>query len=753
MSLLKKWKASALASVFTLGTLVVGVNAFAEEVLTADDASSVSAPAVGDVPAANSVPQQKSDPEPMGEDAVVKAQTITVISRRMDNARNALSPDAGTSQYQFSDADIANLPQGDATPLNQVLLQAPGIVQDGFGQVHVRGDHGNLQYRVNGVMIPEAISGFGQVIDTRFADQINVITGALPAQYGFRTAGVVDIHTRGPGAEPGGEFSVSGGSRNYGETGAVLNGSVGAFSYNLAGSWLTSELGIENPTPALNALHDRSEQGKGFAFLAYDLNPQQRISLTFGHSENAFQIPDNPALAPTYSSTLTTTPAPQSLNANQTERNQFEVASFQSHDNALVEYQVALYHRLTDVHYTPDPHLGDLLYTGVSNDITRRNEAEGVQTDVGVHWMDNHVLRTGFTVQRERYLTNNASLVYCAAASLASGCTGNQLTNGVANSAPTSIADNSAGVGHFWGVSLQDEWKLVPHLTVNYGLRFDQSNVLTDEHQISPRLALVWEATERTRVHAGFAEYFTPPPAELINSNTVAAFANTTNASPSNADTSVKAERSDYFDFGVSRQVSDHLTLDVDTYYRQVRHLQDEGQFGNALIFSSFNYEQGRVYGLEMTGTYHDGRWTESLNMAVGRAQGKNIETGQFNFSAAELSYISNHWIYLDHDQRYTLSGSMTYHADWANFSADGVFGSGLRSGFANMNTLPAYATLNLATMRTVRSDSFGTLEGRLTLINVFDRSYELRDGTGIGVGAPQYGQRRTIMVGLSRLF
>ena len=151
MSLLKKWKAGASA------LALVSVTTF------------------GAPPVLGSDPNSGSDPS-LGEDAVAKARTITVIYRRLDNARNALSSDAGTSQYQFSDADIANLPQGNATPLNQVLLQAPGIVQDGFGQVHVRGDHGNLQYRVNGVIIPEAISGFGQVIDTRFADQINVIT-------------------------------------------------------------------------------------------------------------------------------------------------------------------------------------------------------------------------------------------------------------------------------------------------------------------------------------------------------------------------------------------------------------------------------------------------------------------------------------------------------------------------------------------------------------------------------------------------
>jgi outer membrane receptor protein involved in Fe transport len=693
-------------------------------------------------------------PEPMGEDAIAKAQTITVVSRRVDNSRNLLSPDVGASQYQFSDTDLSNLPQGTATPMNQVLLQAPGIAQDSFGQVHVRGDHGNLQYRINGVVIPEAITGFGQSLDTRFADQINIITGALPAQYGYRTAGVVDIHTRAPGSSPEGELSVTGGSRNYGETAGVVNGSVGRFSYSLTGSLMTSESGVENPTPSFNALHDRTNQAKGFGLLSYDLTPQQRVSLTFGQSDNRFQIPDNPALVPLYSSLISPTPSPQSLNATQTERNQFQVASYQSHHNEQVEYQVSVYHRLSEVHYSPDPSLGDLFYNSVSNDITRRNEADGIQNDVGIRLPGNHTLRTGFMVQQERYLTNNQSQVYCL--SVSPVCAPSSLLTGtVAAVPPTTVVDNTGGHGHFWGAYVQDEWKVWPALTVNYGLRFDQNNTITDENQVSPRLGLVYDFTDRTRAHAGYARYFTPPPAELINTTTVAAFSGTTNSiSPSStSELQVKSERSDYFDLGVSHRLTDHLTLDVDSYYRRVQHLQDEGQFGNALIFSAFNYQEGRIYGLEFSGTYREDRWTSTLNAAVGRAQGKGIETGQFNFSPDELAYISNHWVYLDHDQRYTLSGSITYRANWANLSADMVFGSGLRGGFANTQTMQGYATANVAAIRNFHTDALGDLEGRISVLNLFDRSYELRNGTGIGVGAPQYGLRRTIMLGVTRFF
>ena len=96
-------------------------------------------------------------------------------------------------------------PLGSNASLSTTLLQAPGVAQDSFGQLHVRGDHANLQYRINGVIIPETISGFSQLFDTRFARRIDLITGALPAEYGYRTAGVVDIETRSGTLEPGGE--------------------------------------------------------------------------------------------------------------------------------------------------------------------------------------------------------------------------------------------------------------------------------------------------------------------------------------------------------------------------------------------------------------------------------------------------------------------------------------------------------------------------------------------------------------------
>ena len=125
-----------------------------------------------------------------------KAVSLAIAATRLNQMRNSLSPNTGGSKYTFTQQAIQELPQGANTPLNHVILQAPGVAQDSYGQLHVRGDHANLQYRINGIQLPEGITGFGQILSPRFAQSISLLTGALPAEYGLRTAGVIDIKTK-----------------------------------------------------------------------------------------------------------------------------------------------------------------------------------------------------------------------------------------------------------------------------------------------------------------------------------------------------------------------------------------------------------------------------------------------------------------------------------------------------------------------------------------------------------------------------
>jgi outer membrane receptor protein involved in Fe transport len=234
----------------------------------------------------------------------------------------------------------------------------------------------------------------------------------------------------------------------------------------------------------------------------------------------------------------------------------------------------------------------------------------------------------------------------------------------------------------------------------------------------------------------------------------LAKFGNATGAPLSPQDSTVLPERSNYYDIGISQIIIPGLTLGVDAYFKQSQDLIDEGQFGAPIILTAFNYKKGMQEGVELTGSYDHGPWSVYGNVALSRAMGKDIVSAQYNFAPDELAYIANNWIHLDHDQLWTGSAGIAYTANSdsehpTRVSVDAIVQSGLRAGFANLQTLPPYGVVNLSVVQKVAART----ELRLDVLNVGDNVYEIRDGTGVGVGAPQYGIRRTILAGVTQRF
>ncbi|TDN61439.1 TonB-dependent receptor [Paraburkholderia sp. BL10I2N1] len=666
---------------------------------------------------------------------------VTVNAQRLDRARNGLLPEVGTSVYRITQADINAMPQGANTPLNQVLLQAPGVASDSFGQVHVRGDHADLQYRINGIIIPEPISGFGQSFDTRIIDQLNLVTGALPAQYGYRTAGIVDIRTKSGNLGNGGSIDVYGGSHQTIQTSADVFGSAGPFSYYFSGMLGQNNLGIEAPTSDGSPLHDHTRQGNGFGYMSYLINPLTRVSVMFGTASNQFQIPNTPGLPPVFTLNGSSNFNSADLNETQSELNNFAVLALQGTNGGALDYQVALFTRYTRTKFNPDP-VGDLIFNGVASEDFHSNRANGVQADTTYRLNDSHTLRAGIMFQEEHAVFDNSVSVFPADAD------GNQLSD-----QPFTIDDSNSKTGYLYSAYVQDEWKITSKLTLNYGLRYDRMDEYVQAGQLSPRIGLVYQPTNATTIHAGYARYFTPPAFELVSSSTVSRFNGTTNQSPTAQNDPVQPERSHYFDIGVTQRVTSAFTVGLDAYYKISSNLLDEGQFGTALIFTPFNYQYGRVYGFELTTSYRQDNISAYLNVAYSRAQGKNIDSAQFNFGPDELAYISNNWVYLDHDQRITASFGGTYAIGATTLTADGIVGSGLRSGFANTDRLPWYAQINLGVIQHFNEPLVGKFDARLVLVNAFGRVYQIRNGSGIGVGAPQYGPQRAVYAGITKHF
>ena len=114
--------------------------------------------------------QRPAPPRPTTAPTTQPKNDLASTNTKFDMARDNLSPRFGASTFDMNRAFIETLPQGTDAPINKVLLQAPGVSQDSAvnGEIHVRNEHANVQYRINGITLPDGISGFGHVLDTRF---------------------------------------------------------------------------------------------------------------------------------------------------------------------------------------------------------------------------------------------------------------------------------------------------------------------------------------------------------------------------------------------------------------------------------------------------------------------------------------------------------------------------------------------------------------------------------------------------------
>ncbi len=711
--------------------------------LAAPDAidAGAAASASGDALTAGAADASSADPANLA--------TVVVAARRLNAGRSEIETQTGASTYKIDSSAIAAEPGGENVQLNQVLLQAPDVVQDSFGQLHIRGDHNDLQYRLNGIILPEGISPFGQTLSPRLISSMSLITGALPAEYGLRTAGIVDLTTNSGLLQPGGYLSIYGGSFGTVQPSVEYGGSHDGLSYYVTGDVLRNDLGIESPDGSTDPLHDRSTQVHGFAYLEDILGANDRLSLILGTSDDEFQIPNQRGLQPGLGLVVNGQSdfLSDDLDESQHELAQYAILSWQ-HSQGALNWQSSVSARYTSLHFSPDL-TGDLLYNGIAQDAFKSDTALAWQTDGAYKVGQHHTVRAGFYLQHDSATSRTTSQV------LPIDMFGNQTSD-----VPVAIADNGTQAQEIESAYLQDEWKLFTGFTLNYGVRFDHYSAYSSGSQVSPRVNFVWELPSGTTVHGGYSRYFTPPPFELVASETFVKFAGTSALPPGSVteDTLPIAERADYYDFGVQqRLLSNTLTVGVDAYGKTAQHLIDEGQFGAPIILTPFNYRYGRIGGIELTANYALSHFSAYGNLAFQSAKGKDVESSQFNFSPDDLAYLTSHYIHLDHEERVSASAGVSYMWRETRFSVDSIFGTGLRqalvlpdgSTIPNGDHTPSYLVINAGLSHSFAIGGTHPLTARVDVVNLTDKVYQIRSGTGIGVFAPQYGERRGIFGGL----
>jgi outer membrane receptor protein involved in Fe transport len=657
-----------------------------------------------------------------------------------DQSRDHLLPKTGATSYTIDRAAIESMPQGDNTPVDKLVLQFPGVNYDSAvsnPNFHVRGEYANVQTRINGLVLPEGVSGLGPVIDTNFIGSLSLLTGVLPAQYGLRTAGVLDITSRAF-STPGGSVSLYGGSQSTITPSFYYGGSIGDTQYFFSGRGNWNNLGIENPTSSINAIHDHTDQGKFFAYVSTLLNDSTRLSVISGASYSAFQIPNNPNQAP-LGDFGSPTANSSTLNENEIDQYYYNIVALQTKGD-LIDTQFSVFSRYANVHFIPDVP-GDLTFNDVASDVTRASQMYGTQFDASYQMNSAHTLRAGFMVTAEKTDVSNISTVLPV-----------DPTTGAISPTPFTVTDTNTLVGWNLGAYVQDEWKLTNQLTFNYGIRFDQLYQFVDANQFSPRASLVYKPFDGTTFHAGYARYFTPPMQAQATQSNLSLFTNTTNQPEIPNNDPVLPERSHYFDIGMDQRLLPGLTFGLDAYYKIATDLIDDGQFGQAVVLTQFNWARGYSEGAEAKIKYQNGNFSAYANFAFNITRATDPVSNQYLLDADEYAYLLTHYHYTDDMQMLTGSAGAAYRWNQTLFSVNMKYGSGLPTGFANSSFNEPYVTANLGI-----AHEFQTYPGakpltvRFDVVNLFDKIYEIRDGEGIGVFAPQFGARRGFYVGLSQ--
>ena len=665
----------------------------------------------------------------------------------------AIQYKASSETYQLSRKDIEILPLGNNNTVAQVLQTVPSVVYGALGETHIRQDHANQQFRIDGVPIPEGVSStFTDMISPRMWERADIILGGMEAQYGNKTAIVVDITSKS-GTKPGfGSLQVFGGANQEVTPSFEYGGTIGEkFRFYVLNSYTTTARGIEPPTLDRPPFHDQSERNQTYLRGDYQHDNRNGFSWIFLNSIAKYQIPTinnletNPdtlpllqAQDPTFSPV-----ASQAVNQNQKENSQYTHLVWRHDVNAENFFQFAGYFRNSYANFTTDP-FNTLAYTPDEQTANQKRKAYSLGTRLDHTWTPNkqHLFKTGFQFQYTN--AQNTAQFFDFALDPATGLPVGPVISQTGANTNVQVREE------FW---VQDQWSLNDFLTLNLGLRGDVIQSFYNEGQVSPRIGITYKLNRSNVLHAYYGRLFTPPNVEQIGftklnlQDTTAQPEDPTGFKP-------RAERSDYYEVGSYHALNNWATLELAAYYKRSHFQSDAGQFGTTPMLNFFAFQWGTQMGIDGALKM---QITDDLsargNVAWGRCKGNGLQSGNYLLDTKEITDINTAGgVFCDHSQTMTSSAVAAYRfRERTTISGQMLYGSGFRTAasddaFTNSSHFQSWTTYNASITHVFNLpwDKQKILVG-FDALNLLNYKYFYNQGEGsIGLGVPHSGMQRS---------
>ena len=659
----------------------------------------------------------------------------TIVVEATSEAGPAVSP-AGANEYTMSADDIAAGAEGKTAPLTDLLAQMPGVAIDQNQQIHIRNTEGpQFQYQINGVLIPLDINTnppFLSMINPLFIKRLDLLDGVLPSRYSYATGGVVNIQTKDGCEQPFGDVSFRGGQRDTLEPSFEYAGCHDGLGSYVSGLYQQSNTAFSSASPGPTPIHDFTKQGQLFGYVSYPLTPSDTLSLLVSAARSSNQLPNVPGLVPEYAlAGVAVPPSSAAINSYLDFNDALAVLSLSGSVTSGVSYQIAYSQHVISQRFEPDS-VGELIYQGVASSATHEDHDYTLEGDLSFV-LGSHTFGSGFYAAQYRVSANDSSLVFAANGA------GEQLSD-----VPLTVTNNAHANNVIAGAYVSDLWRISARVSASAGIRFDALSGFTNSHQLDPTLSLIYRADSATTLHTGFARYFQVPSLLGISPTAQTAFAGTTAAGSPGIPTPLTEDDREW-DAGVVHQLTGTFTVSADAYYEWTTHYLDTGQFGVVPIFAPFNYDKGHVWGGELAARYQSGSLSAYGSLTFGRNWQQGVVTGQFNFPTDELAYIDGHAIVLDHQPLYGASAGANWRVGAYTLGADGLYSSGLRAGFGDLEKLPQVLQVNFSAERAFEIAGAEALTTRLTVLNILDHINLIRPAEGIGIFQSAYGPRRTL--------